>query len=87
LLAPLGVIEREARRAQELTVPRGYSYCSPDLNPIEQLFAKLKAVLRKAAARTKEELWSTSGHLRLPRHRMRQLSAPLRLVRSKMKVR
>jgi transposase len=26
--------------------------CSPDLNPIEQVFAKLKAALRKAAART-----------------------------------
>jgi transposase len=25
---------------------------SPDLNPIEQLYAKLKALLRKAAART-----------------------------------
>jgi transposase len=25
---------------------------SPDLNPIEQLFAKLKALLRKATART-----------------------------------
>jgi transposase len=36
---------------------------SPDLNPIEQLFAKLKALLRKAAARTKEELWSTIGRL------------------------
>jgi len=29
---------------------------SPDLNPIEQLFAKLKALLRKAAARTIETL-------------------------------
>jgi transposase len=29
---------------------------SPDLNPIEQLFAKLKAALRKAAARTVEAL-------------------------------
>ena len=29
---------------------------SPDLNPIEQLFAKLKAALRKAAARTIEAL-------------------------------
>lgn len=29
---------------------------SPDLNPIEQLFAKLKALLRKAAARTFETL-------------------------------
>ena len=36
---------------------------SPDLNPIEQLFAKLKAALRKAAARTKEVLWSTIGKL------------------------
>jgi transposase len=32
---------------------------SPDLNPIEQLFAKLKALLRKAAARTKDALWAT----------------------------
>ena len=32
---------------------------SPDLNPIEQAFAKLKAVLRKAAARTVDELWQT----------------------------
>ncbi len=31
---------------------------SPDLNPIEQLFAKLKALLRAAAARTREALWS-----------------------------
>jgi transposase len=36
---------------------------SPDLNPIEQLFAKLEALLCKAAARTKDELWSTIGRL------------------------
>jgi transposase len=36
---------------------------SPDLNPIEQVFAKLKALLRKAAARTKETLWATIGAL------------------------
>ncbi|MEZ5935615.1 MAG: IS630 family transposase [Alphaproteobacteria bacterium] len=30
---------------------------SPDLNPIEQVFAKIKAILRKVAARTKEVLW------------------------------
>jgi transposase len=36
---------------------------SPDLNPIEQLLAKLKALLRKAAARTKDELWSAIGCL------------------------
>ena len=29
---------------------------SPDFNPIEQFFAKLKALLRKAAARTIEAL-------------------------------
>lgn len=32
---------------------------SPDFNPIEQLFAKLKALLRKAAARTVDALWQT----------------------------
>jgi transposase len=36
---------------------------SPDLNPIEQLFAKLKARLRKAAARTRDALWETIGTL------------------------
>jgi len=36
---------------------------SPDLNPIEQLFAKLKVLLRKTAARTKEGLWTSIGEL------------------------
>ena len=31
---------------------------SPDFNPIENAFAKLKSALRKAAARTIDELWS-----------------------------
>lgn len=30
---------------------------SPDFNPIEMAFAKLKAILKKAAARTVGELW------------------------------
>lgn len=34
---------------------------SPDLNPIENAFAKLKAILRKAAARTLEDLWHAIG--------------------------
>ena len=34
---------------------------SPDLNPIEQLFAKLKAMLRKAAERSIEGLWQRIG--------------------------
>jgi transposase len=42
----------EARGAHLLFLP---AY-SPDLNPIEQVFAKLKALLRKAAARTIETL-------------------------------
>ena len=36
---------------------------SPDLNPIEQLFAKLKTLLRKAAARSRDVLWTTIGSL------------------------
>jgi transposase len=36
---------------------------SPDFNPIEQLFAKLKALLRKAAERSVEDLWSRIGDL------------------------
>jgi transposase len=36
---------------------------SPDYNPIEQLFARLKALLRKVAARTRDELWSIIGRL------------------------
>lgn len=32
---------------------------SPDLNPIEMAFSKLKALLRKAATRTRDALWST----------------------------
>ncbi len=34
---------------------------SPDLNPIEQAFAKLKALLRKAKARTVDALWDAIG--------------------------
>jgi len=32
---------------------------SPDFNPIEMAFSKLKALLRKAAARTIDDLWDT----------------------------
>ena len=34
---------------------------SPDLHPIEKLFAKLKALLRKAAKRSVEALWNEIG--------------------------
>ncbi|PWK47256.1 transposase [Silicimonas algicola] len=36
---------------------------SPDLNPIEMAFAKLKALIRRAAARTYDDLWRVAGHV------------------------
>ena len=36
---------------------------SPDLNPIEQVFAKLKTLLRKANERTVEATWKRIGDL------------------------
>jgi transposase len=49
----------EAKGARLLYLPP----YSPDLNPIEQVFAKLKALLRKAAARSIETLWRLIGRL------------------------
>jgi transposase len=51
-----GVRERiEATGAQLWHLPP----YSPDLNPIELWFAKLKALLRRARRRTVDELWAT----------------------------
>lgn len=36
---------------------------SPDMNPIEQAFAKLKTLLRKVEARTVDALWTAIGQL------------------------
>jgi transposase len=36
---------------------------SPDLNPIEMAFSKLKALIRKAAARSYDDLWKAVGDL------------------------
>jgi transposase len=47
----------EARGARLLYLPP----YSPDMNPIEQVFAKLKALLRAAAIRTVPALWHTIG--------------------------
>ena len=47
----------EARGATLLFLP---AY-SPDLNPIEQVFSKLKRLLRSAAPRTRPALWNTIG--------------------------
>lgn len=48
-----------ARGAELLYLPP----YSPDLNPIELLFAKLKALLRKAAERSITTLWDRIGEL------------------------
>ena len=47
----------QARGAELLCLPP----YSPDLNPIEQVSAKLKHLLRSAAARTKAALWTAIG--------------------------
>lgn len=47
----------EARSASMMFLP---SY-SPDLNPIEQVFAKLKQLVRSAEPRTRQALWKTIG--------------------------
>jgi transposase len=36
---------------------------SPDLNPIEMVFSKLKTLLRKTAARTYQALWNNVGRV------------------------
>jgi transposase len=53
---------REAIEAQGATLAYLPPY-SPDLNPIEQVFAKLKTLLRKAKERTVQGLWDAIGSL------------------------
>ena len=55
-----GVKDAIARAGASLLYLPPYS---PDLNPIEKLFAKLKALLRKAAKRSIEALWNEIGEL------------------------
>ncbi len=57
-----------SRRAADALAARGAWFLflpkySPDLNPIELAFSKLKAHLRKAAARTDEALWKAVGDI------------------------
>ena len=47
----------EARGARVLFLPP----YSPDLNPIEQVFGKLKQLLRSAEPRSRDALWRTIG--------------------------
>jgi transposase len=55
-----GIAQAITARGAELRYLPPYS---PDLNPIEQAFAKLKALLRKAAERTVDGLWNAIGRL------------------------
>lgn len=55
-------------RAEEVLRERGAWFLfllpySPDLNPIEMAFSKLKALIRKVAARTYRDLWSAVGQV------------------------
>jgi transposase len=55
---PVAVREAiEAAGAELLFLPP----YSPDFNPIEMAFSKLKSFLKKTAARTKEDLWDAIG--------------------------
>ncbi len=59
------IIEATGARTLYLPPPdqvRGRLY-SPDLNPIEQMFAKLKAMLRKAAERSVEGIFKAIGNI------------------------
>ena len=51
---PVAVREAIERAGASLRFLPPYS---PDFNPIENAFAKLKAILKKVAARTIDELW------------------------------
>ena len=53
---------REAIRARDASLLYLPAY-SPDLNPIELAFSKLKRLLRSAAERTVDALWNTVGRL------------------------
>ena len=57
-----GKAVRRAIRAAgaRLLFPPSYS---PDLNPVEQVFSKLKHLMRKAAERTVETTWKRAGKL------------------------
>ena len=53
-----GVREAIAARGASMMLLPSYS---PDLNPIEQLFAKLKAIIRALAPRSREALFQAIG--------------------------
>lgn len=58
--SPKSVAVREAIEAAGASL-RFLPPYSPDFNPIENAFAKLKTILRKVAARTRDALWAAGG--------------------------
>jgi transposase len=65
---PAAVRQAIERAGAELRYLPPYS---PDLNPIEKAFAKFKALLRKAAARTRDDLWNAIASA-IPRFRAKE---------------
>jgi transposase len=61
---------------------------SPDMNPIEMAFAKLKTLLCQSPERTRDGLWKTHRRIARPLHRrrMRQLLPCRRLCRPILKM-
>lgn len=43
--------------------PANLPPCSPDLNPVEMVFARIKTPIRKAAARHYDQLWQAVANL------------------------
>ena len=58
-LVGIAVLQPPPPRSDQHFLPR----YSPDLNPIEQVFAKLKTLLRKTDPRTIEATWRSIGDL------------------------
>ena len=58
-----GFVVRGKRPTGAFSEPANLPPYSPDLNPIEMAFAKLKALIRRAAARTYDDLWRAAGHV------------------------
>ena len=56
-MTPASVVRVQAAGAELRFLPP----YSPDFNPIEKAFSKLKALLRKAAERTVGTLWDAIG--------------------------
>ena len=65
---PINLPAHKGREVREIIEAAGAGLLylppySPDFNPIENAFAKLKALLRKAAERTLDGLWRLIGTL------------------------